>query len=431
MSKIGIDDFIEDTQATADDVNSLPRVELRPRLAPEALYGLPGRIVSTFEPYTEADEAGTLGHLLAGIGNLIGPEAHARVLDDKHPARLSLVVVGRTAKARKGIAWSPVRAILTRVDPGWARERITTGLSSGEGLIAKVRDDGEQDRRLLVVESEFAVPLKRMQREANTLSAILRDAWDHGNLATLVKNNPLRATGAHVSVIGHITEEELRRYLTETERANGFANRFIFLYVDRSKLLPDGASVPEEVLAPLIQELRDAVTFSRQPREVRRDDEAREVWREVYPALSEGEPGLVGALTSRAEAQVLRMSLLYALLDKSTTIRVPHLRASPRERHRGDDSRGATHPGGDDSDRHLRAIQAEPISRGDSVRARCPPRDWACLRPGAAGGRSPGDYLGGSLVSGATLLSFVRRLECRRADLSFLRLFSYRASDQR
>jgi hypothetical protein len=328
MSKIGIDDFIEDTQATADDVNSLPRVELRPRLAPEALYGLPGRIVSTFEPYTEADEAGTLGHLLAGIGNLIGPEAHARVLDDKHPARLSLVVVGRTAKARKGIAWSPVRAILTRVDPGWARERITTGLSSGEGLIAKVRDDGEQDRRLLVVESEFAVPLKRMQREANTLSAILRDAWDHGNLATLVKNNPLRATGAHVSVIGHITEEELRRYLTETERANGFANRFIFLYVDRSKLLPDGASVPEEVLAPLIQELRDAVTFSRQPREVRRDDEAREVWREVYPALSEGEPGLVGALTSRAEAQVLRMSLLYALLDKSTTIRVPHLRAA-------------------------------------------------------------------------------------------------------
>ena len=72
-----------------------------------------------------------------------------------------------------------------------------------------------------------------MSREGNTLSAIIRQAWDSGNLHPLTKNSPIRATDAHISIIGHITREELLRYLTETEQANGFANRFIWLMVYR------------------------------------------------------------------------------------------------------------------------------------------------------------------------------------------------------
>ena len=49
---------------------------------------------------------------------------------------------------------------------------------------------------------------------------------------------------------------------------------------------------------------------------------------EVYGGLSEGKPGLVGALTARAEAQVLRLQCLYALLDGSDTIRAEHLIAA-------------------------------------------------------------------------------------------------------
>ena len=70
-----------------------------------------------------------------------------------------------------------------------------------------------------------------MERQGNTLSAVLRDAWDHGNLRTLIKNNPNRATGAHISLIGHVTDDELRRYLDRTEMANGLANRLIFVCV--------------------------------------------------------------------------------------------------------------------------------------------------------------------------------------------------------
>lgn len=322
-----------------------------PRLAPEALHGLPGRLVATIDPYTEADPVATLAHVLAAAGNLIGPDPHARVQHDRHPCRLNVALVGRTGKGRKGTSWSTPRHLLAQVDPAWAARRVVTGLSSGEGLVYHVRDArsetqpvrergrvvghdavqvdaGEPDKRLMVIEPELAVTLKVITREANILSGLIRQAWDSGDLGTLTKQSPLRASGAHVSLIGHITEEEVRRYLTETERANGFANRFLWLLVRRSKVLPDGDPVPEDLLPPLVDALRQAVAFARTAGELTRDADARALWHAVYPDLSADQPGLVGAILNRGEAQVLRLSTLYAVLDEAPAIRVPHLRAA-------------------------------------------------------------------------------------------------------
>jgi hypothetical protein len=58
------------------------------------------------------------------------------------------------------------------------------------------------------------------------------------------------------------------------------------------------------------------------------NDAARRVWQEVYSALSAEQPGLLGAVTARAEAQTVRLALLYALLDGNDEIGEPHLRAA-------------------------------------------------------------------------------------------------------
>ena len=58
------------------------------------------------------------------------------------------------------------------------------------------------------------------------------------------------------------------------------------------------------------------------------DDAARQTWVRVYPALSEGAPGLHGSVTGRAEAQVVRMALIYALMDMKNKIGVAHLEAA-------------------------------------------------------------------------------------------------------
>ncbi len=154
-----------------------------------ALYGLPGRIVESIAPHTEADPVAILANLLVGIGNLLGPGPHARVQYDRHPLRLYVVLVGPTSKARKGLSWSVPREMLSRLDPAWVKARVKTGLSSGEGLIENVRDRhdaggqgdvGVADKRLLIIEPEFAVVLKIMGREGNSLSGVIRAAWDSG-----------------------------------------------------------------------------------------------------------------------------------------------------------------------------------------------------------------------------------------------------------
>src|SRR5262249_53683664 len=69
-------------------------------------------------------------------------------------------------------------------------------------------------------------------------------------------------------------------------------------------------------------------TFAKDVKKVTFDEEAKTVWCAVYDKLSSDKPGLVGALLARAEAHVVRLAMLYALLDKSAVIQKPHLQAA-------------------------------------------------------------------------------------------------------
>jgi hypothetical protein len=166
-----------------------------------------------------------------------------------------------------------------------------------------------------------------LSREGNTLSPIVRQAWDGETLQTMVRNNPLRAAQAHVGIVGHITKDELLRYLTATELANGFFNRFLVLAVDRSKLLPFGSAIDDRQLAEIRDAVRLALRFAGAERPLGFDDAARERWIDAYAELSAGQPGLAGAATARAEAHVVRLALIYALLDCSDEICLEHLEA--------------------------------------------------------------------------------------------------------
>ena len=301
-----------------------------PVLHPSALHGLAGEVVRAIEPHSEADPAAILIQFLVAFGNIIGPNCYCTVEATRHGLNLFAVLVGESSKARKGTSWGHIRRIFSGVDPVWTAERVTGGLSSAEGLICEVRDEADKpsDKRLMVIQGEYAAVLRILSREGNNLSPILRSAWDGEDLRTLVKNSPLRASGAHISKIAHITRPELLKYLSETESHNGFANRLLFACVMRSKCLPEG-SVPIETMEQLSRRVSLAVEWARkEPRELRRDEDARALWAEVYAELSEGLPGLLGAATGRAEAQVLRLSAIFAVLDCSEVVRVEHLRAA-------------------------------------------------------------------------------------------------------
>jgi hypothetical protein len=271
---------------------------------------------------------GLLVQFLTMFGNAAGRHCYASAEADRHYPGLFAVLVGDTSHGRKGTSWGQVKARYAEVDEEWASGHIASGLSSGEGLIHALRDvepedpacEREQllrDKRRMIHQGESASVLKMLTREGNILSDILRLAWDGAPLRVLTKQSPERATQAHVSIIGHITRDELLRYLTATEAGNGFGNRFLWLCVKRSKLLPEGGSLTSVDFSALDERLRLALKFAHQDREITRDPDARELWHSVYEPLSEGVPGMLGSLLNRAEAQVMRLSMLYALLDCS------------------------------------------------------------------------------------------------------------------
>ena len=147
-----------------------------PVLDPAAYHGVIGTFVKAVEPYSEADPIGLLLHTLQGFGCLIGRGPHVMVEHLPHHARLNVALVGNSANSRKGTSWSTPKVMFSKFDQEWVKGRVRSGLSSGEGLAFNVRDPegddpGEPDKRLLVIEQEFAGALKAMQREGNTLSA--------------------------------------------------------------------------------------------------------------------------------------------------------------------------------------------------------------------------------------------------------------------
>jgi hypothetical protein len=315
-----------------------------PALGADAFYGPLGRIAKAIEPESEAHVATILLQLIVGFRNLVGRSPYASVGTEYHHANLFGVIVGQSSKSRKGTSWSAVRAVLKEIDSDWAPNCLKSGLSSGKGLIYNVRDavygyekkehkdvivdSGITDKRLMIQESEFAQPITVMGRKDNTLSEVLRAAWDTGKLNTLTKNNPVTASDAHVSMIGHITKEELMRLLPTHEFFNGFANRFLWIAAKRVRRLPEGGNFRVESISTEINELKRAIDAARKNTAIFRSDEAKKYWAEIYPTLSKDRFGKAGVVCNRAEAQVLRLSMLYAIADGSPTTELVHLKAA-------------------------------------------------------------------------------------------------------
>lgn len=292
-----------------------------------AFIGPLGAFVNKLGGETEAAREGLLIQLIVAFGSAVGRNAYVTAEADKHYTNLFAVLVAGTG-TRKGTSWGQVREHLRRAIPGWEEEHVTSGLSTGEGLINLVCDEAPKipDKVALIVESEFASVFQRKVREGNTLSPVMRQSWDGGALRVMTRTAPLKATDAHISIIGHISPDELRHLMTATDAGNGFGNRILFACVRRARYLPHGGLTVD--FSTEATELKDAIQYGRKPAKLQRDSEAKALWASRYRELSGGRPGVLGKVTNRAEAQVMRLSLIYALSERSSVIQQRHLEAA-------------------------------------------------------------------------------------------------------
>ena len=307
-----------------------------PALPEAAQHGVAGELSLIGTIGTEADPAGVLVTALTWASALIGSKPVQYVGDADHYARLFCVLVGASSKARKGTTEGPVRRVMKQaeiLDPisGDGMRVRPGGLSSAEGLISAVRDDDEGvgDKRLLCIESEFGRVLRNMQRQGNTLGDLIKQAWDGGDLHTLTKDNPLTASNPHICIVGHITQDELSTLLTHGNIYGGLGNRFLWCCIRRNGKKPHPKRMPDDTVAELAGRFRRAFEHARGINVVGWADQCvMRQWAAAYHDLSEGGHGVFGAMTGRAEAQVLRLAMVYALLDEKPQIESIHLEAA-------------------------------------------------------------------------------------------------------
>ena len=307
-----------------------------PALPEAAQHGVAGELSLIGTIGTEADPAGVLITALTWASALIGSKPVQYVGDADHYARLFCVLVGASSKARKGTTEGPVRRVMRQaeiLDPisGDGMRVRPGGLSSAEGLISAVRDDDEGvgDKRLLCIESEFGRVLRNMQRQGNTLGDLIKQAWDGGDLHTLTKDNPLTASNPHICIVGHITQDELSALLTHGNIYGGLGNRFLWCCIRRNGKKPHPKRMPDDTVAELAGRFRRAFEHARGINVVGWADQCvMRQWAAAYHDLSEGGHGVFGAMTGRAEAQVLRLAMVYALLDEKPQIESIHLEAA-------------------------------------------------------------------------------------------------------
>jgi Protein of unknown function (DUF3987) len=311
---------------------------------PKAFHGPLGRLALETQSETEANPLFVLMHLLAFFGGTIGRGPHFVISATRHYLNLFVGLIGISGWSRKGTAGDVAKAIWHQVEPSFVDENIIDGLNSGAGLLYQLRDasirhhksgpvpdEGVSDKRRVFLEEEFGAVFKQGHRENETLLDLLRKFFDGKEVIRSNTKDPTKVTGGHISLIGHCTPADLEIHLSDADKSNGTANRLLWLFGVRSKILPEGGDVfglLTSFLGGRLQELREAIEFAKAVGEMRRDQEAQERWKGLYRDFCNVPPGRLGVFFVRAAPMVMRLASLFALADRSRVVQLAHLEAA-------------------------------------------------------------------------------------------------------
>jgi hypothetical protein len=325
---------VRSSQAAFKPDNNTTPVEPCSALPEAAYYGLLGEYLRVVEPLTEADPAGILACLLAGIGNTLGKRLH-HLIGKRHSGNLFVLLVGSTS-SRKGTCWAVAESLLSVACPNWHTACLEHGFGSGQGFVDRIRDAqgddaGIPDKRLLVVEEEWIKPLKLCRQESSILSPLIRSAFDGAPLSVMNrKENRYGCREPHVSIIGMIPPDELKEQVKgRTELVNGTINRFLLVECRKWRFLPFGGdylSVGGQFAGRLKDALKSATAITDKPLSIGTD--ACELWEGEYRRLEQEHPGDYGKAVARLSVHCLKVAMLYAALDGSPVIGLPHLKAA-------------------------------------------------------------------------------------------------------
>ena len=307
-------------------------------------YGLVGKMAAIAAKNTEVNPVAAAAVFLSFLGANSGRDTFLNIANTCHHPRLFTMHIGRSGRGRKGDSQQITLRILQHIeslDKKLLGQLHTGGLSSREGLASLIQDAqgdkaGMVDKRLWVIESEFSNVLHQTKRDGNTLSSSLRDAWDGGDIKPAVRSGRTWVSSPHIGIHANITPNELRALLTSREINNGFANRFLFVWSESVTEVAFPQATPEPIINDLARETMDVLYFAKgkypdtqNRHEMSLSAEAKAYYTAIYPAIRRPLASeFITSLLERRAPYLLRLSMLFALTDKTRVIEAHHLKAA-------------------------------------------------------------------------------------------------------
>jgi hypothetical protein len=306
-------------------INLLPQ-----SLADDAFVGPAAEAAEMMEPDCECSIEGLLVQVLITLASEFGPKPFWMANMTRHSCNEFVCIVGPSAISRKNTSNDAAEWLLQQVQDRPDRRWRPTGLTSGEGLIQAVLDEGGS---VLFFEDEFDAILAKMGREGNTLSSVLRQSWNGPNLGSRTRTNPLKCFNAYVSLIAATNYDDLGKAINSGMLTSGLANRFLWINVYQARLLPHGGNLGavKQRLELLLPSIRGAIDYAKRWDDVPcfLDDQAKEYWEYLYHGpFAEPRIGAWGKATQRRAPHCRRLATIYMILDQQRRTSLKHLKAA-------------------------------------------------------------------------------------------------------
>jgi len=315
-----------------------------PQPTPEMFYGLAGEVGLISSRGSETNPVSSALAFLSFFSANAGRDSFLKIKNTIHHPRIFTLHIGRSSIGGKGESMELTHIIRSRLEKeneDLVGQTHEGGLSSGEGLISLIHDGfmsepAINDKRLWIVESEFANTVTQGARKGNSLSSTIRNLWDGKSQGGGTKSNKTSTTDPHVSFHGCVTPSELKAMLSNNDILNGFSNRFIMIHAENIAYVPNPKETPEHEVVRLVQRTKEVIQFAlgdypthKNTKQIQESEDALEFFAMRYKAVTKPFNDIVlDGILSRRRSHTRRLAMLFALLDKTRVIEVKHYKAA-------------------------------------------------------------------------------------------------------
>ena len=341
---IHYDDPIPDAVGWAKVFGDVASAPVAPRC--EMFLGPIGDLTRVVAPHVPWDPVALHVQLVVALGNYLGFAPHIPEGATLRRPNLFLALVGGTGSG-KGSSFAWAEWVLRHLDDRYLVDRTTTAVGSGQGLLAKITDtvftlnaagdevvaiEGSDDKRVLYVEEELGQLFTRMLAQ-DGIEKMITKAWDSGLLETTTKKESMRCEQPHVSIIGHITPDELFDRLEHRLVDNGFSNRWLYMLIKPTQvkfLEPRPEDVPDlaEACAILTGTIRSfSSSYDGQPFHL--TSQAHDLFAATARHMADRhDTGAMAKQTARWRSTIFKFAMIYAAAEGTTAISDSHFLAA-------------------------------------------------------------------------------------------------------